>query len=89
VILAEEVPSVAGLALVVWGIVSLIKMVSYLSSRGVRTSYVFVRLFALKYVNLYRTMTIEESGSTGFWFYSYVFSMLGALAMAVVLLTLT
>lgn len=84
-----EFIAAAGLALVIWGIVSLIKIVSYLSSRGVKISYVFIRLFAIKYVSQYRTMTTEETGKPGFWFYSYVLSMLAALIISGVFLILT
>ncbi|MBN2586019.1 MAG: hypothetical protein JXA64_10350 [Candidatus Fermentibacteraceae bacterium] len=78
-----EILAAVALAAVIWGITSLIRIVSYLSSRGTKVNFVFIRLFALRYVNQYRNMTREETGRTGAWFHSYVFSMLGALALAV------
>jgi hypothetical protein len=79
----HEILAAIGLASVIWGIVSLITIMSYVSSRGTKTSFVFIRLFTFKYVNQYRNMTREETGRTGVWFSSYVFSMLGALVLAV------
>lgn len=76
------------LCLVVWGVVSLIRIVAYLSTRGEKISYVFIKLFALKYVHRYRVLTTGETGRPGFWFYSYTLSMLGALVLGVLALTL-
>jgi hypothetical protein len=79
VIQTGQVLATLALCLVVWGVISLIRIAIYLASRGEKINYVFIKLFALKYVQRYRVLTAGETGRPGFWFYSYVLSMLGAL----------
>ena len=69
---------------VLWGVVSSIVIVSYLSNRGVKINYVLIKLFIIKYVHQYRLMTTAERGAPGFWYYSYVGSMFLALGFAIV-----
>ena len=71
-----------------WGIVSSIVVASYLSARGVRINYVFFRVLVLKYMRDYHAMTMRDTGRPGLWFYSYVVSMMLALAFAVLGLAL-
>ena len=73
---------------VLWGTISAIKIVIYLSSRGVRINYLFLRVLIIKYVHNYHDMTAKESGRPGPWYYSYVTSMLLALLFAIVGLSL-
>jgi hypothetical protein len=79
-----------GLALicVLWGIVSSIKIVQYLSARGVGINYFFLRVMILKYISQYHDMTARHDGKPGSWYYSYVTAMLLALVLAVVGLSL-
>jgi hypothetical protein len=79
-----------GLALlaVVWGIVSSMKIVAHLASRGVRINYIFLRVMILRYIGMYHDMTAREAGRPGPWYYSYIASMLLALLFAVVGLAL-
>jgi hypothetical protein len=73
-----------GLAIlsVAWGIVSSIVIASYLSQRGTRINLLFFRILVLRYVHQYHQITRQETGKPGPWFYSYVVSMLLALAFA-------
>lgn len=67
-----------------WGVVSSMVIVSFLSNRGVKINYLLLRLFLPKYVGQYRKITIEETGKAGFWYYSFVTSMISALVLAVI-----
>jgi len=73
-----------GLAIlsVAWGIVSSIVIASYLSRRGIKINLLFFRIMMLKYIHQYHQITRQENGKPGPWFYSYVVSMLLALAFA-------
>ena len=75
-----------GLALVsvFWGIVSSIKIVSFLQSRGKKINFFLIRLLIIKYVHDYQVITTEENGQPGPWFYSYVTAMNLALVCAIV-----
>ena len=79
-----------GLAIlsVVWGIVSSMIIVSYLSRRGVKINFLFIRILILKYIHQYHQLTRQETGKPGPWFYSYVVSVLLALAFAILGLSL-
>ena len=79
-----------GLAIlsVVWGIVSSMIIVSYLSRRDVKINFLFIRILILKYIHQYHQLTRQETGKPGPWFYSYVVSMLLALAFAILGLSL-
>jgi hypothetical protein len=67
---------------VLWGVVSSIVIVSFLSNHGVKINYFLLRLLLPKYVGQYRKITIEETGKGGFWYYSFVTSMISALVLA-------
>ncbi|MBN1782143.1 hypothetical protein JW948_13505 [bacterium] len=79
----ENLFFVPAIALAIWGIVSSIVIVSYLSDRGIQINFPLIRLYVIKYVHQYRKMTQEEQGRPGFWFYSFVVSMNAALVLAV------
>ena len=66
-----------------WGVVSSIVIVSFLSNHGVKINYFLLRLLLPKYAGQYRKITIEETGKAGFWYYSFVTSMISALVLAV------
>lgn len=67
-----------------WGVVSSIVIVSFLSNHGVKINYFLLRLLLPKYVGQYRKITIEETGKPSVWYYSFVISMNSALVLAVV-----
>ena len=66
-----------GLALVsvIWGVVSMIAMTSFVADRGTKINYFLYRLFVIKYVSQYKEITEEENGEPGPWFYSFVTAM--------------
>ena len=69
---------------VFWGIVSSIKIVSFLQSRGKKINWFLIRLLIIKYVHDYQVITTEENGQPGIWFYSYVTAMNLALVFAII-----
>ena len=73
---------------VVWGIVSSLKIVTHLASRGIRINYILLRVMILRYIGMYHDMTVREAGRPGPWYYSYIASMLLALLFAVIGLAL-
>jgi hypothetical protein len=73
---------------VVWGIVSSIVISSFLSKRGVKINLLFFRILVLKYIHQYHSITTEENGKPGPWFYSYIISMNLALVFVILGLVL-
>ena len=69
---------------VLWGVVSIIVIASYLSKHGIKISILFLRALALRYLSQYHKISKRESGKTGPWFYSYIISMNLALVFAIV-----
>jgi len=69
---------------VIWGVVSSIVIASFLSKRGIKINLLFFRILVLKYVHQYHSITRQENGKPGPWFYSYIISMNLALIFAVV-----
>lgn len=69
---------------VAWGIVSSIKIVSFLSARGHKINFIFIRMLIIKYVHDYQVITTEENGHPGPWFYSYITAMNLALIFAII-----
>ena len=69
---------------VLWGVVSSIVIISYLSQRGIKVNFLLLRLFIIKYVAQYQEITRKETGKPGGWFYSFVISMNLALVTAVI-----
>ncbi|MBI5021585.1 MAG: hypothetical protein HZB59_09125 [Ignavibacteriales bacterium] len=68
---------------VLWGVVSSIVIVSFLSNHGVKINYFLLRLLLPKYVGQYRKITLEETGKPGGWYYSFVISMISGLTLAI------
>jgi uncharacterized protein YqjF (DUF2071 family) len=66
-----------------WGIVSALVMTSFVSNRGYKINIPFFRIFVIKYIHLYSTITAEENGKPGVWFYSFIIAMNLALALTV------
>ena len=65
------------------GVVLMMAMTSAVRARGYKINWVFLRLFVLKYINDYRSITIKESGRPGPLFYPFVISMNLALLFTV------
>jgi hypothetical protein len=68
----------------IFGIVFMIMITSFLSKRGIKINYIFLRLYIIKYIHQYRKITIEENGKPGNLFYPYIVSMSIALVLAVI-----
>jgi hypothetical protein len=66
------------------GIATSIMIASFLSKRGVRINYLFIRLFIFRYVRQYRQITMEETGKPGPLFYWFITSWNVALVFAIV-----
>lgn len=75
---------VLSLICVLWGIVSSMVIVSFLSNHGVKINYFLLRLFLPKYVGQYRKIKLEETGKPGYWYYSFVVSMISALVLTII-----
>jgi hypothetical protein len=75
---------VLALISVACGIAASMMIASFLSKRGVKINYLFIRLFIFGYVRQYRQVTMEESGKPGPLFYMFVTSWILALVFAVV-----
>ncbi|MBA7651334.1 hypothetical protein ES703_59153 [subsurface metagenome] len=66
------------------GTVFSLMITSFLSKRGIKINYIFLRLFMFKYIQQYRTFTVEENGKPGNLFYGFLTSMILALVFAVI-----
>ena len=69
---------------VIFGIVFMIMITSFLSNRGIKINYIFLRLYIIKYIHQYRKITMEENGKPGNLFYAFIVSMNLALVLAVI-----
>ena len=67
-----------------WGVVSAIKIASYVAKRGNKISIVFFRIMIYKYIHQYMEITKQETGKIGPWFYHYVVSMNLALVLIII-----
>jgi hypothetical protein len=67
-----------------WGVASSAMIAAALQQRGVKVSWLFLRVMILKYLGQYRDVTRSETGRTGPLFYSYVFAMNLALVTAII-----
>ncbi len=66
----------------IFGIVFMIT--SFLSKRGIKINYIFLRIYIIKYIHQYRKITVEENGKPGNLFYPYIVSMSLTLVLAVI-----
>lgn len=69
---------------VAWGIATSIMITSFLSKRGVKINYPFIRLFIFRYVGQYRRITIDEAGKSGPLFCWFITSWNVALVFAII-----
>ncbi len=76
----------AALVSIAVGIVSAIKIASFLSARGHKISFIFFRMMIIKYVHDYQVITSSENenGHAGPWFYVYITAMNLALIFAII-----
>jgi hypothetical protein len=73
-------------ALVLTGFFALLSMmiVHQLSKRGVKINYLLLRLYLIKYIGQYKSITLKETGKVGPLYYPCVTSIVLALVLAVV-----
>jgi hypothetical protein len=62
-------------------VVLAMKMVHELSRRGVKINYLFIRPLIIKYMHLYRQITLKEDGKVGPLFYPCI----GSINLALIL----
>jgi len=67
-----------------WGIVSSVVIASFLSNCGIRINLLLFRVLVLRYLHQYHSITKQENGKPGSWYYSYIISMNLALVLAIV-----
>lgn len=79
----ENLFFVAAIVSTIWGIISMMVMVSFCSERGVKINWMLIRLFVLSYVSRYREITIKENGKPGFWYYSFIVAINAALGFGI------
>lgn len=68
---------------VVWSVVSSLVIADVLQKRGIKINWIFLRITIIRYVRQYRDVTRQETGHTGFWFYSFVIAVNLALVTAI------
>lgn len=74
-----------GLALVFVGlfVILSIMIVHEVSKRGVKISFIWLRLYIIKYIHQYKKLTLEESGRVGPLYYPCIISVNLALILAI------
>jgi len=74
-----------GLALVFVGVfvIFAIMIVNEVSKRGVKISFLWLRLYIIKYIHEYRKLTKEETGKVGPLYYPCIISVNLALICAI------
>ena len=70
------------------GMVIGLRIVSFLSRRGIKINYWMLKLYMLKYLIQYRNLTIKENGKPGKLFYAFILSCSFALVFYIVFLVL-
>jgi len=79
----SEILLVAAILSALWGVVSSIAIMSFLSQRGEKINIFLMRLWFFRYLNRYSEITTAESGRPGPWFYSCIVSMILALVFGI------
>jgi hypothetical protein len=80
--LAASIDAIA----VTWHIVVTMMIYEALRKRGLKVSFIFLRLLAPKYVSQYRETTRKETGKTGPLFYHWIVSINTAWVAAILLI---
>ena len=78
-ILAAAIVAIA----VIWHVVATMMIYEALRKRGLKVSFILLRLLAPKYASQYREITRKETGRTGPLFYHWIVSINTALAAVV------
>ena len=69
---------------IAFGIAASVMIASFLSKRGIKINYLFIRLFIFRYVRQYRRITMEETGEPGPLFYWFIASWNVALVFVII-----
>lgn len=72
-----------GLVSAFFGIYNMIRIVNYLSSKGVKVNWFLLRLKWFTYMSKYRELTVEETGEVGQFHRGYIISVLCSLVFAI------
>jgi hypothetical protein len=75
---------VSALFCVACNIVITILIMNELEKRKIKTNFLLIRLFVLRYVNQYREVTAKETGHTEPLFYYWIISINLALVTAII-----
>jgi len=70
-------------ACVIWTVVASILIARDLQKRGIKVSFLWLRVLILKYLSQYQKITREENGRTGPLFYHYVIPINIALVIVI------
>ena len=73
-------------ACIIWGIVSMIAITSFLQKKGRKINFLLINIMIFKYVHEYHQITTDETGKPGFWFYSFTVTMNLALLCTIIAL---
>ena len=79
----SEILLFAGILSALWGVVSSIAIISFLSARGEKINFFLLKLLLFRYVTRYSEITTGESGRPGSWYYSYIVSMILAFVFVI------
>jgi hypothetical protein len=58
-------------------------IVHEISKRGVKISFVLLRLYLIKYIHQYKQITLKETGKVGSLYYPCIVSVILALVLAI------
>ncbi|MCK5786602.1 MAG: hypothetical protein KAH54_08610 [Candidatus Sabulitectum sp.] len=72
-----------GLLAAIFGIFYMIKILNYLSSKGMKINWFLLRLKWFTYMSRYRELTVEETGEVGPFHRGYIISMLITLVLVI------
>ena len=71
-----------------WAAAASLLIARDLERRGVRVSYLWLRVMMLQYLGQYRRVTVQETGRVGSLFYHYVIPLNLALVLTIILVVL-
>lgn len=74
---------VVAIGCVIWAVVAAVKIAVYMSRKGHKVSFLWLRLMILKYLHEYARVTREENGRVGPLFYHYVVPLNLALVLVI------
>jgi len=80
--------AILAMACVIWNVATSIVIYENLRRRGIRVSFLWLRLMAPFYAHRYRKITREEIGRTGPLYYHWIVSINSALVLGVVAILL-